>query len=1255
MNTMFKVVTSRVWLVALVLLVSVSMMAQVQNGVFTGTVTDPSGAAVTGATVTIQELETGYTTTATTTNTGLYTSVPLPVGTYKISIAAAGFKTAQKSSLKLDVGTTQRQDFKLTIGEKTETVEVTAEAPAVNTEDSKLSANVSSTQIASLPLNGRNVYDLIQLAPGSTNVKGVLSENGAGTVVNGVREDFNGFMVNGVSNKGLSGGFVNQPIQDTVQEFQLLTLNNSAQYGNSAGAITNLVTKSGTNNFHGTAFEFLRNDVLDANDYFNKDAELKSGAKNKPNALRFNQFGGTFGGPIIKDKLFFFLAYQEDRFKTSSLPSPVLSEGPEFRAAVAAAFPNSISNLLYSKFAPALQGSPLAPDAGGAFCTINPALNPNFATDPTLCTGGYVGIGASGSGFTHVGDYLCDANVGAARAVSFASLLGVTAADQAYLASAGCTVLPLQAGTFNPALTPFLYQTVNVGGVQIQPSSEGNLFNGHEASGRIDWNIGQKDRIYASYNWQREHDAFAAGSTAARGFKNPTDLTFPQASFVATHIFSPNVVNEFKAGYTGNLSGFQTNFNGVPAIGFDDGTLGFGSYNGYPQFFKENIYNYGDMVSWTKGKHSIHAGVDIRRNIENSEFNVGRPSYYFLDPLFFAIDAPYGQASGVNPDLLNGSKGANAHLESNIRHFRNIEIGGYFQDDWKVLSRLTLNLGLRYDLFTRHSEENGLTTTFMLGPGKNIIDNISTGSGQIKDANAPIGTPACDPAVVGNRGILAGVCGPGGFAPSKSLGAGDHNDFGPHIGFAWDVFGNGKTALRGGFGVSYEGTLYNPLSNSRWNPPYYSFNSAFNDLGGSSGVVRYGPASCGTGPNWTCAPSFTGPADPNNHQGTQPTTATGNIQGWDPSNPDQAVLTGIVFPQGIKDPYVYNYNLGVQHEFMPKWSFELGYVGTAGHKLFRAQQANRIPGSVLPAGDCVKDIFGRTLCSQRSAGNPSGRRLNPNYGRLRVWENVNNSDYNGMQFSLKKQASHGLAFNVNYTWSHSIDNGSTWHSGATSSNGAAAGEGYSLDQTLPGLDRGNSIFDVRHRIVGNYVWELPWYKNNRSALGWIAGGWQLNGIVSYQSGAHWEPFCNAASSCDYNGDGERNDRPDASALNYNPSRLEWTNGWTNGPAFTTPCNTTLVSGPPTASCAGSYGNEGRNTFVGPSYWTWDPSLFKNFKFTERVGLQFRAEMFNVLNKTNFQLPGAKGSGNNNIKSPSFGQAGGTFNPRQIQLGLRLSF
>jgi hypothetical protein len=1212
---------------------AVSASPQVQNGEFSGLITDPSGAVVNHARVLIRNLETDNTLEVSSNEGGIYKGRELIVGQYRISVGVPGFRTATSGSLTLNSGTIVRADFRLQIGPPEEIIEV-SDTAAVNTENARLSQNLDSTLIASLPLNGRNVYDLIQYAPGATNMRGVIFEKGAHTVVNGVRQNFNEFLINGVSNKGLSGGPVNQPIQDTVQEFQVFTLNNAAEFGNGAGAITSLVTKSGTMQLHASAWEYFRNDALDANYFFaNHDPDR---ANRKKTPLRLNQFGGTIGGPMIKSKLFFFGAYQGDRFLTSS-PGPVQLESPKFRSAVVAAFPNSVAALLYGTFPPSARGTPSM--------TLR-----EYVTSPDGSL--------SGSGFSSFADYLCPTRLdssgfhpGAAADLSnrFAQLFGVERVDIDQMNSQeGCTggspFASPQAGVFNRDDT-FLEDVIDINRSQVAD----NLFNGNEASLRLDFNLGESDRLFGQFNWARSNDEYTASAFSLRGFRNPSQVTTPNFQFSYIHTFNPTVLNEYRAGYAGSGNNITVNSPGVPSVVFDDSTLGFGSDSGYPQTIHEHIYTYADMISINRSKHNLRAGVELRRNLENSNINVGRPGYSFFDSLFFAADAPYTQSAGVDPGFTGNTA---AHLDTNIRYWGNWEVGAFLQDEWKVSRRLTLNIALRYDLFTRHDEHNHHVTTFLKGPGRNLVDDITTGAGQIKDASTPCpGNP---------RAVLAGVCGPGGFAPASRLGAGDHNNVGPKVGFAWDVFGNGRTSVRGGFGLSYEGTLYGSLSNTRWNPPYYSLNSASNFLRGDVNHIVYGPVGGGT-------PTFTGPAPPQQNSGSG-AQATGNISGWDPVNPHLALGTSVVLPEGIRDPYVENWFLGVQRQTRARILVQLNYVGTAGHKLFRAEAANRLPGARLPEGTCVTDNFGRKLCSQVNTNhdangfviNPVGR-LNPNYGSFRVRENVGNSIYHGLQLTVQKQMSHGLQFGANYTWSHAIDSGSGW--GAfTTANGVAAGDAITTDLTQPGLDRGNSTFDIRHRLTFNYVWELPFFRKTHGLTGAVFSGWQWNGIWSLQSGAHWSPFRGGAGSvlrdsatgaceptafdptrcvnvgADYNLDGIANDRPNAIADHVNATDAQWADGFD------------LPDGFFTAPCLGCVGTLGRNTFVGPRYWALDTSIFKNFQLSDRFALQFRVEAFNLFNHANFQL-----GATDNLNDPSFGQSGGTFNPRQLQFGLKITF
>jgi hypothetical protein len=1071
----------------------------------------------------------------------------------------------------------------------------------------------------------------------------------------------------------LNNSFVVNPNPDAIAEFRVLESNYSAEYGRNAGGVVTEVTKSGTNSLHGTLYDYLRNTDLNANDFFGNQL----GAPR--NNLKRNQFGGTIGGPIIKDKLFFFGAYQGDRFLTSGTPATITVESPQWRQAVIAGQPNSTAALLYGNFPPSVVGTP----NGTSLNTFVPA---------------------NAGGMPDYSQYLCATPsatgqfAGPIVAARLAPILGVTAQDLTIMAADGCTTFPaLQAGTMNRD-APFEYSSVAVFGSQTQ--SLGNLFNGNEGEGKLDYNWNTNNRMFIEFNWDHNTDKFGGNNcndNCTRGFNNPNNDYFPNGQFSFIHTFSPKILNEAKLGYTQNNTQINTNHPGVPDVSFNDGVAGFGSYNGYPQFFKDHVYSYGDMVSISHGNHSIKIGADLRRNLENSQFNVARPSYGFTDELFFAADTPGSQAAGVNPDFCANTActslnpNPQAALETNTRHFRNWEVGAYFQDDWKTTKRLTLNLGMRWDFYKRHTEEDGLVTTFKLGPGASLPD-------QVASANSPVGSPNCFPGggTASNESILAGVCGPGGFATANSLGPNQYKDFGPRVGFAYDVFGDGKTSVRGGFGISYEGTLYNPLSNSRWNPPYYSFNLAFSCTPGFPCVgdqIVYGPTVCPT--PTTCAtsgaaPAFTGPGtNPGQGTGAQ---AAGNLSGWASNNPDTAFLTGIVLPQGVKDPYVYNDFLSLQREVAPRTILELDYVGTLGHRLFRAQQINRQDGALLPVGSCVVNNVDGQVC-----GLPGGL-PNTNYGILRQWENANNSAYNGLQASLKKQMSHNVLFNVNYTWSHAIDNGSSWHDAATTAAGAAGGDGYSTDVNRPGLDRGNAIFDVRQRIVINYVWQLPG-QNLHGALGSVAGGWSLNGIWAMQTGAHWSPYarntsadliepgaaspaaavpCTAADVGDgncINAGGEWTldnqspgvDRPNTNVANFQPHRYTWAQGWCQSGGFNffngvSPASSSC-SGPAaqgnlpilSAPCLACAGNLARNQFVGPGQWYTDMTLGKNFKLTERFNLKFEAQAFNILNRANFLLAATGGGAHNSLDDPAFGQAAATLNARNLQFGLKLSF
>ncbi len=1211
-----------------------TLFGQGTTGRITGLVTDPTGAVVPDATVTVLNERTGVDFHLKSNSAGAYSVTSLIPGTYTVTVARQGFQTFVNRNLSLGVDEVLRIDVQLEVGSETQTITVEAAAPLVNTEEGRLAGVVTSSQVANMPLNGRNIYELMQLVPGAINSTSVNLETdngGSQTNVNGTRANFNGFLLDGVANKGLSGGSNAQPSPDFVQEFRIMTNNFSAEFGNSAGSITDVSIKSGSNDFHGSLYEYFRNDKLNARNFFDGD---------RKQVWRQNQFGATLGGPIKKDKFFFFGGYEGQRFRTES-PKLLEVETAAWAQAIQTAFPDSTAAYLYRTFPfpgdlptegttldEVIQGT-LFDDIGFSESDL-PAGNPYLGyTDPCFLYSG-LGIGAEAfSGGPTWGDAQLTAN-------RFASLVGVTAQEQADIQAdiaANCAGLGLVAPDIGPGLIARDGVIKGLVNAKAATRTTGVFYNGDMFTTRLDYQ-GDRSRIFGRYFYLRYTDPnVTLLDSQYRGFTVPLDFFVPNFAFGHVYSFTPTVVNEFRAGYTrNNLSDIPNPEQfGVPQASFDFGEVGFGSYNGYPQFFTENVYQLSDMVAIVQGKHSLKIGGEVRRNQENSEFNVGRPSYYFFDYLHFAADLPYVQAAGVNPELESGP--ANAHLDTNIRAFRNFELGFYVQDDWKVSKNLTLNLGLRWDYYSPHTEKYGKTTQFILPPDGLAGVNCAAQIG---------GNCAAPPEAVNNSPT-------GGFAAADQLFAPDKNNFSPRFGFAWDPTGSGKTAIRGGFAVFFETTFWNSLSNSRWNLPYYSFNIAM-PVFGIPGLPTYGPTNMDGTPNTSIAVTHTGAAA-NAGQGPEGLGFAGNIMGWLPTNPNLAFLTGIPDSAGLRSPYVENGFFGIQREITPSTVLEVNWVGTFGKKLYWAENPNRAVNGINRAS--LFDPCSGTTITESAPGEGIGTGLvNPCFGVMRTWKNSVTSNYNALQVQFNRKMSNGLAFSSAYTWSHWLDFRSTWHAlttsaSATEYNGFGA-SGYSLDPDALFLEYGNSSFDIRQRWSTSIVWEMPWMRTQQGVAGKILGGWQTNYIISLQSGF---PFTIGARS-DYNGDGFRNDRPNIPSFgnSYSFSNEDFLLG--SGSTGDTTFMQDLFAND-TVDIAdvapGSNGNLGRNTFRGPGMATVDFSLFKTIPFNERFKLQFRAEFFNLFNRVNLLPPDAL------YTSGTFGISQEAFDPRVIQFGLRLAF
>jgi hypothetical protein len=1179
---------------ACVVLLSTLCLGQKDAGNIIGTVKDSSGAVVPQAKIVATDADRGTSFETATNQNGEFVAGPLRIGRYNVSVEKAGFKKAIIGPIVVDVQARLAIDVTLQVGQVVETVVVTSQGPQLETETSELGHVVNSHTATTLPLNGRNLAQLAQLAAGvAPSEPGSRTETSFGFSSNGARALQNNFLLDGVDNNANLGDVLNgsayviQPSVDAIGEFKVETNSYSAEFGRGNGAILNAVIKSGTNRLHGDVYEFFRNDKLDGRNAFEFLGRQ---------VYQQNQFGATLGGPIIKDRTFFFVDYEGLRIRQAS-PQLMLIPTPEMRSGDF----SSVLDLSTPIIDPGTSANVL--DCNGGL-TYQGEIFDTRLTETRTVSGSYPSgfcghpIGTNGAGVP--------TNIFPA---SGPSAINATAAALA-------------------ALYPNPTPNFNIGGNNFLSDPKKSL-DQNNFDVRVDHKISEKDNIFARFSYE-DQPIFTPGPFTNQldggGFTaGNQDNSYRSVAISELHTFSPTVVNEVRLGYNRinshrlqpnsntdvsselGLIGvpFSPNFGGLPNICFVD-TACIGSSDFLPSIEKQNSYVFNENLTWIYGRHSLKFGTEIRKE-QFTIFQISAPR----GDMGFGPDFTDNPAMPVNPDqsLTGGVDFASFLLGvpdfADIASLRNVDyhrktFAFFAQDDIQVSSRLTLNLGLRYELFRPVTEGRNELSTFDFQTGSLIVP---------KGQDAQL-----TPTIASFIPILR-------TAPAGLINA-DNTDFAPRIGAAFKI--NDKLVLRGGYGIFYGGQESGPFSfpSPGFNPPFFR-QQAFNSPCGSPTPPNANPAD----PNNCAIGVKTGPPFDDTlaiyNFWTQGFPAAGLT---DPNNP----LLYSLDPH-LKTPMMQQWHLGIQYQLPAETVLEVSYAGSHGQRLFGFYNGNQATPSPDPNAD---------LASRRPFPAVDGT--------IATFRSNTISNYHALQMHLEKRATRGLQFQASYTYSHSLDE-------ASSASLGSLANGDFRDQRFPGMEYGNSDFDVRHHLVISFDYQLPFGKgktfggNASGFVNQLIGNWQLAGIVSASTG-NWftvsDPLVNS-SNTDCGG-----------TVSYNCSRPNVV-GDPNGK----PC----VAGTFFNTCAfasnpvqGTYGNERRNTVRGPGYQVWDMSVLKPFPIRDQMRFEFRADFFNIWNHTNFLTGPVGAAGQFEPVSVELGTSQMGFpqaarDPRLIQLALKFLF
>jgi hypothetical protein len=1159
-------------LVVLALLVlGAAFLTCAQEATIVGTVTDPSGAIVPNVTITITNAKTGALRTLTTNDVGQYVAPGLPIGTYDLKAEASGFKLEESKGIVLNVNDRVRVDFQMKMGTKAETVSVESNAVQVQADSSEISSLSSGTQMSELSTNGRSIYTYVILTPGANNLMPsfqaptAVSAN-ANVSYNGNRPGHNLFLLDGGENydRGSGGTSSIAPSIDAIAETQTLTSNYSAEYGLSSGGTISSAVKSGTKDFHFSLWEFFRNDALDARNYFNP-------APQSVGELRYNLYGFNAGGPVTfgklynpnKNKTFFF--YNMEWRSLITAGSPINQPVPE-----TAFYGGDFSTSGYS----------LTQLHAPYVCQVSPAIQAQFAAAGQAlsgCTGG--------------------------------------APDTTKEVPFNGNVIP--SSLINPNATALLHAGGKYGGIFPAPTNGTNFqapvaapTNVREEIARVDENVNDKLTLFGHFVAEQVAQNFT--TTMWSGDNVPSiGNTFGNPSYAAVlhaaYVISPTLVNETAFNYNGNRihilptglvtapSDFTFNryFDGpnelsrIPGIDLSGSTGANYTPNWTPWNNAANSYEWRDDLSWTRGRHQFKIGGDYLLYMKSQSWFQNTEGGYTFNGFYTGNDFA---------DFLLGY--ANNYTENAVQEtgqWNNNSIGLYFEDNYRVNNRLTLNLGLRWDGIPHAYEANGIMSNFYPNLYSKADAAILNSGDQSVNAASPGLTISPNPILSKLPLYTNGVVPCGQDGTPKGCVNGAWLNFGPRLGFAYDLTGSGKTVIRGGFGIMYERVQGNDVYNMAGNVPFAAGVSFPNVLLSNPGT------SVLTGSTVTAE------------------SPVSSIVGMDQN----------LYPS----PRSSQFSLGIQRAIGAKSVLSVSYVGTQNRHQNYYSETNLVPEGMLPGM-----VYTSSLAQQYNAYVPY-----LGYNSIKLGFNEANSDYNSVQFSFRGQTlGNDLTYQVGYTYSHTND---------SFNSSGSNGDLYPVSDPYEGwkYDFGPSALDIRNNFFTNFVYDIPLLKNSPNHLmRTTLGGWEISGIVTAVTGAPLnigvtgQNVCSVVPNCA--------NRPNVTGPLNNPHTV---NEWFDTAAFTGVCSSAATC----PSVASLWGDTPRNYVRGPGRQNWNISLFKNFIFNQERGtnLQFRAEFFNIWNHPQWIGDTLNGGVSTNLGASNFGQVTSAYDPREIQLALKFTF